>query len=76
MSVHREAFEELECVRHAVAPIAQDPGGGGAGARVGRREHLVEQRTVDDIMPLMNPECLHAMVLDARVVFIQASQPA
>jgi hypothetical protein len=49
-------LQEGERVFHAVTPVTEDAGGGGAGTVIGRAEHVLEERFVHDVLPLVDPE--------------------
>ncbi len=55
--------EQGQGVGHLVLPVAEDAGGGGARARLGRLQHGLEQADVDDAVPLQGPQGLEAVVL-------------
>ncbi len=68
-------LEQRERLGHAVAPVAQHAGGGGAGMVVARAQHALEQGGIDHVLPLMDPQRLHQVVLVGGVAGIQAGGP-
>ena len=75
MRVGGQLLEEVQRVRHAVAPVAEHARGRGPGAEVRRGEHALQQLHVDDVVVLVHPERFEHVVLVIRVVLVERGDP-
>ncbi len=75
IGVGGQLLEPVEGLGDAVAPDAEDPGGGGPGVEVGRGEHAIEQLDVDDVLVLMGPEGFGQVVLIIGVGLVEPGGP-
>ena len=82
MEAHALAFvggflaENRERAGDAVAPVTEDAHSGGAGIGAWGLQHAVEQRDVDDVMPLMQPERFGKVVLIIGVRGVERGDPS
>ena len=58
--------EQRHRVGDTVAPVAEHARRGGARPRLARSQHALQQRLVDAVVPLLDPERLHHLVLVLR----------
>ena len=75
MLVGDEFPQPAENVARPVTPEREHAGGRRAGLRLWRREDPVEQRFVDDVLPLMHPERFDEVVLGVGVLRVERGQP-
>ena len=71
-----QLLEQVQGVRHAIAPVAQHACGGGAGAEIRRAEHFVQQVDVDDVVVLVDPQGLQQVVLVVGIVLVEVGDPS
>ena len=67
--------EQRKGVGDAIAPIAQHTGGGGAGVRIRRAQHALEQVDIDNVVPLVDPKRFREVMLIRRVLCIELAHP-
>ena len=75
MGVFGDLAEEREGVGHTIAPVAEDAGRSGARTVVGGAEHPVEESSVDAVVPLVDPQGFHHLVLILLVGLVQTGGP-
>ena len=69
--------QQLERVAHSVAPVAEHAGGGGAGPGLGAGQHALEQRDIDVVEALVQPEGLeHVVASNSGSLLFETGDPS
>ena len=74
--VRGEFGKTVERIRHTIAPVAKHPAGGRDRPMVRRLQHALEELDVYHVVPLMDPQRLHQLVLIIGVALVERRHPA
>ncbi len=75
MRVGGQLAQQVERFGDVVAAVAQDAGGRGPGPEIRRGQHLLEQRHVDAVVVLVQPQRFQEQMLIFGIALVQCAEP-